>query len=283
MPAVTLKMEYMGQELLDARLARAYKSRCTQQQLLDTADGAFDIKELEGIAEEYDLCDYCDLTAFNRTTADMFIKTLIKILYGFPRIRGRLCFVGSKSGYLKMLQKVCLYDNDVVDRLKIKHICDKASLVELAVCGITMLDNTQYNGKEVNVLATHFDLCGILDGVILDEDDFRGLGYRRLCEQMLANAESGYHPRGCGNPEYVIYHEFGHMLDNLCELTQSDEFQRYYNGLSKAQIEAGVSQYAATNAQEFFAEAFGEYMYSNSPRQMATYLVGMLNKRYNKC
>lgn len=282
MPSVRLKMDYIGQELLETRLNRAFECRCTQQQLLGKVDGASDIKELEGIAEEYDLCDYCDLTAFNRATADMFIKTLIKILYGFPKVRSRLCFVGSKSGYLKMLQRVCLYDSEVIDKLKIKYICDKSSLVEVATCGITMLDNTKYDGREKNVLATQFELCGLLDSVILDEDDFRGLGYRRLCEEIRANAKSGYHPRGCVDPNYVIYHEFGHMLDGLCELTQSAEFQKYYNGLTKAQIEEGVSRYATVNAMEFFAEAFGEYMCSDSPREMATYLVGLLNKQYKK-
>lgn len=279
---IELRLDETQCRLMESRATRVFLKRCPETMLFDKIEQTRSATELESIGVEYGLCDYCSLSDLNLETASLFLSAIAKVSYKFPRIRSKLCYIGSKSGYVKALRELCRLNRDTIKRFQIQHICSDKAIIDLASRGLNIVDSTEYGKKDDNVLAQAFSLCGILDAVVLDESDFSGLGYKRLCTQLMENARDGFHPKGCEKPDYVIYHEFGHMLDYLCGLNEDGDFQRYYQSFSKKQIACDVSQYAATNAQEFFAEAFAEYMCSVTPREEALYLGKFLESKYKK-
>jgi hypothetical protein len=68
--------------------------------------------------------------------------------------------------------------------------------------------------------------------------------------------------------EAVMIHEYGHAVMNDMKLWSDSAFHKYFASLTHDEIAVGVSEYAATNAQEFFAECFTEIHMPN-PRPIA--------------
>lgn len=263
-----------------SREARVFVKRCTESTLVDRIERSSSELELENIAIEFDLCDYCSFSRLSLEMARLFLSAVAKILYKFPRLRSLFCYIGSKSGFKDALRELCKLNRNTIERFRIQQICPDETIINLASHALIAIDNTVYNGKSGNVLAQAFSLCGILDAVVLDESDFSGLGYKRLCKQLIKDERDGTNIKGCEKPDHVVYHEFGHMLDVLCNLNEDDDFQEYYQSFSKEQIARNVSQYATTDASEFFAEAFAEYMCGTNPREVALYLGHLIERKY---
>ncbi len=269
------------QKAWNARQKRRFEPALSEREMLDRVNGAVHMHEVADMLVKFGVCDLADLSDFNIETAKKLAVTVIRVSFVFPRIRSILCFLGSKSSYIRALQRLCLADKKTIEDFGIEKICSDKLASQLGTHGINMVDSIKFDDKNNNVLATAVSLAGIVDAVILDEDDFRGLSYKRLCSNLEDNERSGFHPKGCGTPESVIYHEFGHMIDYLCRLTESKEFLTYFKTLTRSDIEDGLSEYAATSSMEMFAEAFAEHMCNPRPREMARVLWGMLSKYYD--
>ena len=56
--------------------------------------------------------------------------------------------------------------------------------------------------------------------------------------------------------EAVFIHEYGHAIDATYRVSKNEKFLEFYRSLRRDEIEQGLSEYAATNEQEFIAEAF---------------------------
>ena len=280
MRTITLNFVDYGANRLEIRRNRAFVPRRTEQSVIAAIERCKDVDEVEDIAVSNDLCDYCDFGALNIKTTAVLVKAVTRLLYRFPRLRSKINYIGSKIGYLDMLRRLKKLDREVTARLGIENIVTDYSLRELADLCTETIEGTEYNGGQTNLLAQAFDMCGIVDAVIMDEEDFSGFGYMRFCRQLTASIRMGYHPRNCDDPAYIVYHELGHTLDTLCGICTSREFAEYYGGLTKSEIESGVSVYAATNEREFFAEAFAEYICSPAPRETALFMGNLLNKKY---
>ena len=98
----------------------------------------------------------------------------------------------------------------------------------------------------------------------------------QLREQKLAlyakRTAEGKKPRylaglAYGN-EATMIHEYGHAIMNDKQLWSDSAFHEYFASLSHDEIAADVSEYAATNIDEFFAECFTEIHMPN-PRPIA--------------
>lgn len=103
-------------------------------------------------------------------------------------------------------------------------------------------------------------------------------------KSLEKNVKVGWGVEGGGTPGSVVSHEFGHQLDNfLGSKGQRGWIDGMYNEFMQDAANASVrtgakiaatngatlSQYAATNSKEFFAEAFTEYLHSETPRPTA--------------
>ncbi|NLZ65677.1 MAG: zinc-dependent peptidase [Clostridiales bacterium] len=253
-----------------------------EKYVINKIEGANNITELEQIVMSNDICDYCSFAGLHLEVAKILICGATRVLYLFPRIRSRMCFLGSVSGYRNTMRSLCLLDRDIIEKFKIRDICSDDTIINLASRTLIFIDNTEYDNSDANITAEAYPVHGIFDAVVLDEGDFKGLAYRRLLNSLKYSHATGHHPVGCDSVISTVYHEFGHLLDFLIKLSDNEEFLSYYNSFTKEQIEKNLSKYAATNAKEFFAEAFSEYMSNKKPRSIATYLWNLLEKLYQE-
>ena len=76
----------------------------------------------------------------------------------------------------------------------------------------------------------------------------------RTSRLYLSNTTEG----GAG----TFLHEYGHAIDFTKGIAEHPKFLVWYNTLSEDEINEGLSSYAATNANEFIAEAFAESFFS---------------------
>lgn len=275
-------MTFYGQsaELLDSRMTRKFIVRRKREAVLSDISAAKSSSEICDVAKKNGLCDVCDFSALNIETSRSLLRCVTECLYDFPKVRGRFCYLGSKKGYLGMLGELIALDADVIKRLGVRHICSDDMIVMIAKSLIELIESYDYDGKDHNLLAQGIYGYGIVDGIIMDESDFSGMGFLRLKDSLRISAAAGFHPIGCEDVDYVVWHEVGHILDNYCNVTGNAEFLAYYNSLSPSKIINGLSEYAGTNVQEFFAEAFAEHKKNVKPREIARTAWKYLEKIY---
>jgi hypothetical protein len=63
--------------------------------------------------------------------------------------------------------------------------------------------------------------------------------------------------------EGAFIHEYGHAIDATYGVSANPKFLKYYQSLTKEEIEYGVSDYATTDKMEFIAECFAESFYDD--------------------
>lgn len=282
MRQIKLKSDEVQLELLCLRASRVFLKCHDENHIVWQLNNASDIVEVEQIAMQNGVCDYCSLVDLNLESAVTLVRIATHISFLFPKIRSRMCFLGSKAGYRNALRSLCLLDREIIKKFRIQHICSDKAIINMSSDVLIMIDNVNYDGKKDNVLAQAFTIRGLLDAIILDESDFRGLNYRRLTNQLKDYVAFGCYPKGCDTVDALIYHEFGHLLDALVGLSENEAFISYYNSFDKLQIAKNLSQYATINIREFFAEAFSEYMCNKNPRSIAVYAGKFLEKLYQE-
>lgn len=252
---------------------------CSMDSLLAKIDLAGTTKELEAIAEKYYICDVSDFSKITVNGVKKTLKILVKVLYQFPKLRSRFCYVGTHSTYAADIQSLINGDTEIMKDFGLHYICDSKIARDLGGLIYAMARDT-LNSPETYV-ATAVNACGFFDAILLDQNDYEGFAYMSLIRDIKYNEQTGFHPKGCDSPESIIYHEIGHMMDDLCGLSAGDRnFAMLYNSLSYSQIRECLSQYATTSPQEFIAEAFAEYMCSPYPRQLARDVYNLIIYKY---
>ncbi len=265
---------------MDTRTKRRFVALGPEESLLNRIDKTTTPQEVSQLLVKVGICDCCNFLGANFKTSVMLAKVVVKISCRFPRIRSRFCFVGTKAGYILAMQDICNLNRAVIRQFKVDGICPDKQLISIAGDTLIMIDNTKYNGLTSNVLAQAFSIYGLFDALIIDESDFNGLGYMQLCTNLFQNELTRHTPKGCGNPEAVIYHECGHLLDFLCRASDDPWLTTYFTSFTPEQLARELSSYAATDVEEFLAEGFAEYMCNPSPRPVARELYDFLTKKY---
>ena len=85
-----------------------------------------------------------------------------------------------------------------------------------------------------------------------------------------------YHPQGTHH-DSIITHEIGHAMDFILDLRHDEEIRALYKSGDPTDT---VSKYARTNIKEFISECFAEYINSEKPREMATKVGKIIDKKY---
>lgn len=276
---ITIELDSNGRTLFDKRLQRTFAFSGMERKILEDFRQTKDLPEAEKLALKYDLCDCCSFEEMNIDTVRIMIEAIIRTSCRFPKIRSRMCYLGSNAGYLRAMQRLCLIDRQTVKQFGIEGICSDRDIRNLSVAVIQMIDGTDYSDDKSNVLAQRFTVFGLLDAVVFDENDFRGFGYVKLLRGLADSVKTGYHPMGCEEPISVVYHELGHLLDDLYNVSESKDFQTLYFGMTKDFIRKNVSEYASVNMKEFFAECFAEYMCNPRPRETAMKTMRLLESK----
>ena len=95
-----------------------------------------------------------------------------------------------------------------------------------------------------------------------------------LKEEYDETVKNGYHPQGT-DYNSIIAHELGHALQKRIEgeykISASEIKTRVLkeSGIKRKNVGTELSKYATEETDEFFAEAFSEYVTSKTPRPLA--------------
>lgn len=277
---ITLELNETQIKLLESRLGRSFYKCCKKEKILNEIDEAGNGKTLECIAKKYYLCDACSFDGINLYGAKRILKVVAEALYRYPKLRSKLCFIGTHHELEKMVAKMQLGDKEVLNAFNLQYICTEETAKKLG--GLMHDILTQLINNHESYVATAMSAFGLFDSMLLDKNDYEGYAYLEFTKQLCVNEADGFHPQGCNTPESIVCHELGHLLDDICGLNENEEFKIFYKNLSAENIRYGLSEYACTSSKEFIAEAFAEFMCNPRHREISTRVGELLNKNYNK-
>ncbi len=264
--------------MLIARLNREFYKRCSPEAFYCKIDGATTVRELEAIAKKYGFCDIIDFSAFSPYSAKKIMRILTKALYRFPRIVGRINYVGSYKGYEELLRKLGEGDPECVRALGLQHIFSTENARELGALGLEICKEL-WACADVS-LAAFVHLAGCCNGFLFDSTDYKDYAYFDTIATLRRNEQSGFHPKGCNTFESVAYHEIGHILDAVCNFTSSEAGKKFLERYSSEEVESGLSRYALTSPDELVAEAVSEAFSNSAPRKIASEVFAKLCEIY---
>lgn len=269
-------------DLFIARLSRTFFRSCPKEQLLSAVEAASSVTEIEQLFCRYSVCDICNFQYMNLFGVRRIAAAVIEALYQFPRLRSAFCYIGSASGYISALNRLKRRDETVLREFHIPSFFAEFETVVFRIWPDSILQLLREQSlRNEDYLAMTVNGYGLLDAILFDDKDYRGLRYIELLKKLKNDEAKGFHPRGCGCPEYVVYHEIGHAVDSLCSFSKSAELREYWEDAARrADVRYSVSEYAAVSPIELVAEAFAAYMCSSSPGSVAREITEMMIRKY---
>lgn len=267
-------------ELLEMRFSRAFFIRCGKEKIIAEIERAGSYRELEALARKYYLCDACNFADINIYGAKRALKVIVNVLYEYPKLRSKLCFIGTQYGLEKLLVGLQNGNKEVLNDFNLQYICSEENARNLGNVVMSILK--EIIGEHESYVALSMFAFGMLDSILLDKNDYDGYAYIGFVSELRDDEKTGFHPIGCNSPEYVIYHELGHLLSNMCGLEDKEEFKTFYSSLSREEIRKGLSEYAEESPSEFIAEAFAETICNPEPRKIARKVGELLKAAYKE-
>lgn len=276
--SITLNLTLHQTKLIKSRFERQFYIRCKEERMIYFIEEAANYRELEGLAKKYGLCDLCDFSDINLYGIKRMLRVIVTSLYRYPKLRQKFCFLGSHDGYMRAIDRLCMGDVSILHSFGLEYICSEKMAKDLGFFLSGLMKPMLLT--EESYIATAVSAFGFFDAILFDKNDYEGYAYIKMISLLRENEKMGFHPKGCANAESVVFHEIGHMLDDMCGVSVSGEFKKHFSLYSKSDIERGISEYAATSEKEAVAEAFAEYMCNPYPRPMAKWIGDFINLKY---
>lgn len=250
------------------RLERRYKPTESVEDLRKAIASACSLDELVDFSLDNGLCDYCDFSGLNLECARALVSAVTESCFRYPLLRANTCFIGSTAALNERMRSAASGSEEIIVQFELEGIIDGVeSVKKLGEEALKVLNAA--NKRRDDFLAFAFSFCGLFDAIVLDTQDFGGIGYKTLKQTLEYNVSIGYHPLGCDDTDSIVYHEIGHLLDRTLNVSDSAEFAALKKEYAPAKIAEGLSRYAAYNAQEMLAEGFAEYRCNKNPRPLA--------------
>lgn len=275
-----IRLDQEKRQLLEARNNRRFTMRCTEAKMHAAIDETLTVGALEALIKKHDFCDVCDLSGLSISTSHVLANCVASALYRYPHLRSRLCFLGSIKGMKKMADGLIAYDESTLKALGVRYICDKKFAEALGRLIYETIAPAGRGEGGTDTLAQSFLCMGIVDAVIMDEENFSKEMFLTIKRHLVENERSGHFPKNCNTIASVVYHELGHSLDYLCDIRSDGEIATRFACSAKGDIKNELSGYAATSVAEYVAEGFAEYMSSPMPRERAKEVVARIDKSY---
>ncbi len=273
----SLRLDRAKAETVKSRYTRKFHKMCAKEILLEEISACTNYLQLENLCRKYGICDYVDLSEINIFGSKLLLKVIVETLYKYPRLRSKMCFVGTHSGYRRSMQGLIAGDREVLKRFGLHHILSDQDARAIASMTMQIIEAM---GDEQLYIATAVNAYGFFDALLMDEHDFDKLAFIKVNAHLRADEANGFHPKGCGNTTATVYHEVGHLLDYLLGISNNPQFISKYSSLSPDMIKREVSMYATASPMEFIAEAFAEYMCNPVPRPLAKWVGELIDRCY---
>lgn len=280
MVEVEFSLGEQEEALLELRQKRRFLLRCEESKLHSLVDDAFNEIALKAVARKYNLCDVCDFSGLNISAAHVLMNCVVSVLYRFPYLRSKMCFLGSRRAYITLLRAIAADDEQALRALGVQHICDREFAESFGQGMLRVVDETR-ESKGTNTLAFAVSACGIADGIVVDEADFSTERFLAVRKELAEGVRCGNSPQKCDTVASVIYHEIGHLLDYLCDVQGDPALSARFCASDRSKIEGELSRYAATSSGEYIAEGFSEFMSNPNPREAARFVAASIEKSYS--
>lgn len=278
---IQFKLDKLQEELLDARLERKFLIRCSEERVREQIDAAESEDKLCAVVKKYGLCDIFVPSGLDISVQKELLHCIVTTIFKYPRMKSKLCFVGSQKGYLDTMNKFMNMDAGVMKTLGLQYIISEQSAKNIGKATIEYVTTNSFKERITeNKLANAIDCCGFVDGIMMDEKDFSTRKLKGTILGIKHAMSSGWYSSDSNPIKSIIYHELGHSLDFLCDAGESAEIKAEFENRSTREITRELSEYGATDIDEFIAESFAEVYSSRNPRALAKRVVSIMDKRY---
>lgn len=254
---------------------------CSESKLHSMIGASICESELISLTKKYGICDVCDFSGLHISVSKRLLDRVVEVMYKYPRLRSRICFLGSRKGYLDLVDKLISDPDAEVKSLGIQYIFSKENTCQIAQTMKEFLESRILKSNET-VLAETVWTGGVIDGIMIDDRVFGAKDIRQAKIDLEKSVLVSHFPNGCDSIDGPIYHEIGHTLDFLCDVANDEQLLAEYNSLSASDIQNNLSGYATISIREFIAEGFSEYMSSATPRTLAKHVVEAIDRCYQK-
>lgn len=109
-----------------------------------------------------------------------------------------------------------------------------------------------------------------------------GDSLKKITQTSFDFSSNNHLAKNTRNIRGQVFHEFGHILDDVLGISQSEEFFLFCstNEITPEKIEENLSIYGATSPQEFIAEVFAEYHCSKEVNSFTLMVMNYLTEKY---
>lgn len=227
---------------------------------------AASIKAAEAWALENALADMVSYKGASLEVANAWNEAIFDHLSKFPALRPNLQFIGTTQERQRAFVRLLVADL----RGKYPQLSEE-QLIKLA---------RRKAGRTPSGVLAQSSQDPYTSGIAVNSkwaktpDEFKSV--------LAHDMENGFHPEGCDSVRFVVDHELGHQLDDLLELRTSEDFKDILREVLGAGGNVGedLSRYAATAPAETIAEAWGEYLNNENPRELAQKIGNLIESKY---
>ena len=224
------------------------------------------VKEANNYAEKT-LGVKVDYTGIDVRCANEWNRGLAAMKNKYPEVAEQIKFVGSMQKRNELLEaelKNYAKNNKLTKGTK--------ELLDYVLGKLNIKSNRTAESFHVAKLGNNSDENEIIKivnkyaGISLNSDYYNN--YDNVIAERKRQVTNGWKPVGCDTMKSIFDHEFGHQIDKLLNVSDTQNVKDFYKQY-KEEIKEGLSKYALTKREEFIAEVWSEYNNNPKPREIA--------------
>ena len=224
------------------------------------------VKEANNYAEKV-LGVKADYTGIDVRCANEWNRGLAAMKNKYPEIAEQIKFVGSmqkRNELLKAELKNYAKNNKLAKGTKelLDYVSGKLNIKSNRTAEsfhVTRLGNNPDENEIIKIVNKYA-------GISLNSNYYNN--YDNVIAERKRQVTNGWKPVGCDTMKSIFDHEFGHQIDKLLNVSDTQNVKDFYKRY-KEEIKEGLSKYALTKREEFIAEVWSEYNNNPKPREIA--------------
>ena len=224
------------------------------------------VKEANNYAEKV-LGVKADYTGIDVRCANEWNRGLAAMKNKYPEVAEQIKFVGSmqkRNELLKAELKNYAKNNKLARGTKelLDYVLGKLNIKSNRTAEsfhVTRLGNNPNENEIIKIVNKYA-------GISLNSNYYNN--YDNVIAERKRQVTNGWKPVGCDTMKSIFDHEFGHQIDKLLNVSDTQNVKDFYKRY-KEEIKEGLSKYALTKREEFIAEVWSEYNNNPKPREIA--------------
>ena len=231
------------------------------------------IQDLEQYTREFLSIPNVSFSGLEISTVKDMVEALTIVMEKYPALKNSICAIGNNEDI-----------NNQFNLIKNSNQKKDIKWEDFVVEDDSKLSTVSI-GTRVPIIKNGYVIRLMSFVAIAYGNQLFGKDINELNSQASENAELGYHPKHCSNFKSAIYHEIGHVLEFILDLStdqklyeiikeKSDNFKSIYTKISEYSLHSGLS--------DIIAEAFAEYMICQDSNDLISAIGTYIDKKY-KC